>query len=59
MSRPTGERTSKASHFHHASMKGHATALFRHGHLDKEQHDEIVKHAERGMAKAKKASEKE
>lgn len=57
MSRPTGERSSNKPHHMHALDKGAAKHLLLGGHLDKEQHDEIVKHAERGMAKAKRAKE--
>jgi hypothetical protein len=59
MSRPTGERGGNKPHHHHALVKASATHLFNSGHLDQEQHDEIVKHAERGMAKAKRANKEE
>ena len=57
MSRPVGERKSNKPHHMHALDKGAATHLLRGGHIDQETHDEIVKHAERGMAKAKRAKE--
>ena len=40
-------------HHHHALTKASATHLFRAGHIDEATHDEIVKHAERGMKKAR------
>lgn len=42
-----------STHFHHASVKGAANLLRKHGHLDEVTHGAIVKHAERGMKKAK------
>ena len=57
MARPHGERGGSKPQHHHALVKASATHLFRAGHLDQEQHDEIVKHAERGMAKANRAKE--
>ena len=46
-------------HHHHALVKASATHLRRAGHIDQATHDEIVQHAERGMAKAKRQRERE
>lgn len=50
---------SKKPHHMHALTKGSATHLHREGHIDKKTHDEIVKHAERGMKSARKSKERE
>ena len=57
MSKPERNGNSEHPHRHHALVKASATYLRKHGHIDDGQHDEIVKHAERGMAKAKRAKE--
>lgn len=49
------ERHHGKPHHMHALTKGSATHLYRHGHINKKTHDEIVAEAERGMARAKKA----
>jgi hypothetical protein len=46
-------------HHMHALTKGSAKHLFNHGHIDRETHDEIVAHAEKGMRNARKAKERE
>jgi hypothetical protein len=50
---------SKKPHHMHALTKGSATHLHKEGHITKEQHDEIVRHAERGMKAARKGKEKD
>lgn len=41
-------------HHMHALDKASARTLHKAGYIDREKHDEIVKHAERGMKAARK-----
>lgn len=52
------QREEKPHHMH-ALDKASATHLFKAGHIDSNTHDEIVRHAERGMRAARKAKERE
>lgn len=49
----------KHPHHMHALTKASATHLLNTGHIDRDQHREIVAHAERGMKAARKARERE
>lgn len=42
-----------APHHIHALVKASAKHLFNQGHINHEQHREIVKHAEKGMKAAR------
>lgn len=46
-------KLNREEHRHHALTKASATHLRNAGHIDDEQHAEIVKHAEKGMKAAK------
>ena len=50
-----GAGSSAKPHHMHALTKASATHLLNGGHIDREQHGKIVKHAERGMKQALKA----
>lgn len=46
----------RAEHRNHALSKASAEHLFREGHIDRDQHREIIADAERGMKAARKVS---
>lgn len=41
-------------HLHHAGVKGAASLLHKHGHIDEATRDDIVAHADRNMKKGKR-----
>jgi hypothetical protein len=49
----------RAEHRGHALTKASATHLLRSGHIDRAQHRDIVKDAERGMKAARGKRERE
>jgi hypothetical protein len=54
MNNPGRSREREKPHHMHALTKASATHLLNEGHIDRETHREIVRHAERGMKAARK-----